>query len=173
MNARWVYTSARTRARGHRFAPISSPTGSGARGYADFFCTLPSLRETAGGGGIPRALALLQNRPRTSPELQLSPNEISPSHKTSHLTPRPFPNSPACTPATQRTATRRAVAQHGCTGHLGLALACRSGRPSTTVQLPTPSSNAGRWDALERAAATRSGPRQWRTRSSELGLLRT
>ena len=26
----------------------------------------------------PRALALLQNRPRTSPELQLSPNAISP-----------------------------------------------------------------------------------------------
>ena len=36
------------------------------------------VHETAHDGGILRALALLQNRPRTSPELQLSPNAISP-----------------------------------------------------------------------------------------------
>ena len=42
--------------------------------------------EMARGGGIPRVLALLQNRPHTSLELQLSSNAISPSHKTSHLT---------------------------------------------------------------------------------------
>ena len=36
-------TCARARARGHRFMPISAPAGSGARGYAGFFCPLPSL----------------------------------------------------------------------------------------------------------------------------------
>ena len=49
-------------------------------------------------GGTPRALMFLQNRPRTSSELQLSTNTISSSLITSHLTPWPFPNSPALTP---------------------------------------------------------------------------
>ena len=47
--------------------------------------------ETAHDGETPRALMLLQNRPRISPELQLSTNTISPSLITSHLTPWPFP----------------------------------------------------------------------------------
>ena len=46
----------------------------------------------------PRALTFLQNRPRTSPELQLSTNTISCSLITSHLTPWPFLNSPTRTP---------------------------------------------------------------------------
>ena len=43
--------------------------------------------ETAHGGEILHALMFLQNRPRTSLELQLSTNTISPSLRTSHLTP--------------------------------------------------------------------------------------
>ena len=54
--------------------------------------------ETARGGGIPRALELLQNRPRTSPELQLSPNAIFLYLKPSQLTPWLSWNSPTRTP---------------------------------------------------------------------------
>ena len=53
--------------------------------------------ETARDGETPRAPTFLQNRPRTSPKLQLSTNTISPSLITSHLTPWPFPNSPTRT----------------------------------------------------------------------------
>ena len=49
--------------------------------------------------GISRALAILQKRPRTSPELQLSTNTISPSLKPFHLTPWLSWNSPAHTPS--------------------------------------------------------------------------
>jgi hypothetical protein len=41
--ARWAQLCTRTRARGHKFTPVSAPTGSGARGYTGFFCPLPSL----------------------------------------------------------------------------------------------------------------------------------
>ena len=49
-------------------------------------------------GEIPRALVILQKRPRTSPELQLSANTISSSLKPSHLTLWLSWNSPAHTP---------------------------------------------------------------------------
>jgi hypothetical protein len=42
-DARWTQLYARARARGHRFTPVSAPVGSGIRGYAGFFCSLPSL----------------------------------------------------------------------------------------------------------------------------------
>ena len=42
----------------------------------------PATRE------IPRALTILQKRPRTSPELQLYTNTIFPSLKPFHLSPR-------------------------------------------------------------------------------------
>ena len=51
----------------------------------------PAQVETARSGEIPHALMFLQNRPRTSPELQLTTNIISPSLKPSHLTPLIFP----------------------------------------------------------------------------------
>ena len=47
----------------------------------------PAHVETAHDGETLRALMFLQNRPRTSPELQRSTNTISPSLKPSHLTP--------------------------------------------------------------------------------------
>ena len=54
--------------------------------------------EAARGGGIPRALAILQKRPRAPPNLQLSTNTIFSSLRPSHLTPWLFPNSLARTP---------------------------------------------------------------------------
>ena len=78
-----------------------------------------AVRETARGGGIPRALALLQNRPRTSLELQLSPNAISPSLKPSHLTPWLSWNSPSLTTGDSAHGGTAAVTQHGRVGHLG------------------------------------------------------
>ena len=59
----------------------------------------PTHGETARGGETPRVLMFLQNRRRTSPELQLSTNTIFSSLRTSHLTPWPFSNSLACTPS--------------------------------------------------------------------------
>ena len=59
----------------HAVARFRGPCNTGPRARR------PTARE------IPRALALLQNSPRTSPKLQLSPNDISPSLKPSHLTP--------------------------------------------------------------------------------------
>ena len=43
-------------------------------------------REMAHGGGILRALVILQKRPRISPQWQLSTNTIFSSLRTSHLT---------------------------------------------------------------------------------------
>jgi len=48
--------------------------------------------------GESRALVILQKRPRTSPELQLSTNTIFPSLKPFHLTPWLFWNSSTHTP---------------------------------------------------------------------------
>jgi hypothetical protein len=44
--ARWAQIFTRTRARGHILTPVSAPAGSGARGYADFMCPLPSVSKT-------------------------------------------------------------------------------------------------------------------------------
>ena len=50
-----------------------------------------SHAEMARDGETPRALTFLQNRPRTSPELQLSTNTISPLSQTFSLNPVIFP----------------------------------------------------------------------------------
>jgi len=54
--------------------------------------------EAARGRGVPRALAILEKRPQTLPNLQLNTNTIFSSLRPSHLTPWPFSNSATRTP---------------------------------------------------------------------------
>ena len=121
----------------------------------------------------PARWRFMQKRPRTSSKSQLSTNTISLSHRTSRLTTDLSLIHPHTPLVTQRTATRWAMTQRDYAGHQRLTLARRSGRPSTTVQPPIPSSNARQRDVLERAVAMRGRPWRRRTRSSELGLLWT
>ena len=101
----------------------------------------PGHAETAHGGEISRTLAILQKRPCTSPELHLSPNAISPSLRTSHLTPWPFPNSPTHTPGD----SVHGGAASGATERLRRPPRTYAGPPNGSITISDPSGYAKRW----------------------------
>ena len=120
-----------------------------ARGVAH---SAPAHAETARDGETPRALMFLQNRPRTSPELQISTNTISPSLITSHLIPWPFPNSPVRTPGDS---------VHGGTERLRRPPRTYVGPPNGSITISDPSGYAKRRcrvTRLGKAAAARGHP---------------
>ena len=72
---------------------------------------------------------------------------------------------------TPRVAACRAAAWRSYAGHQRSNPARRSGRYSSRVPLPTPSSDTGLRDELEMATAVHGRPRWWRSRPDELELL--
>ena len=105
-------------------------------------------RETAHGRGIPRALAILQKRPRTSPKLQLSTNTIFSSLRTSHLTPWLSWNSPARTPVN----SVHGGAASGGTGRLRRPPGTCVGPPNGSITISDPSGYTKRGCRVTRLA---------------------
>ena len=98
-------------------------------------------RETARGRGVPRTFEILQKRHQTPPNLQLSTNTIFSSLRTSHLTPWPFPNSPA---RTSGDSVHGGVASGG-TERLHRPPRTYAGPPNGSITISDPSGYAKRW----------------------------
>jgi len=100
--------------------------------------------------------ALLRPAPRILPKLHRSPITIPITHSYSRLTLWNSKNFPAHTPSDP--ARGSAAAWRSYAGHQRSTPVHQSGRHSSRVPLPTPSSDVRLWDELEMATAAHGQP---------------